>query len=133
MVAAKFRFGPYEADVRTRELRKHGLRIKLREKSFEILTCLLERPNDVVTREELRRRLWPEGVFVNFDESLNTAVNRLRDALGERAHRTTIHRDAAWAGISFHRSGGAGPDSRAYSRGVAIWQLESRSGTGPFR
>ncbi len=87
MVTAQFRFGPYEADVRNRELRKRGLRIKLREKSFEILTCLLERPNDLVTREELQRRLWPEGVFVNFDESLNTAVKRLRDALGERAHR----------------------------------------------
>jgi len=87
MLAARFRFGPYEANVRARELRKRGLRIKLREKSFEILACLLERPNDVVTREELRRRLWPEGVFVNFDESLNTAVGRLCNALGERAGR----------------------------------------------
>jgi TolB-like protein len=85
MASSSFRFGPYEVDLRAHELRKHGLRIKLREKSFEILLCLLEHPNEVVTREELRRQLWPEDVFVNFDDSLNTAVNRLRDALGEGA------------------------------------------------
>jgi len=85
MVLSSFRFGPYEVDLRAHELRKHGLRIKLREKSFEILVCLLEHPTEVVTREQLRRQLWPEDVFVNFDDSLNTAVNRLRDALGERA------------------------------------------------
>lgn len=83
MVPSGFRFGPYQVDVRTHELRKQGLRIKLRDKSFEILVCLLEHPNEVVTREQLRRQLWPEDVFVNFDDSLNTAVNRLRDALGE--------------------------------------------------
>jgi len=87
MVASSFRFGPYEVDLRAHELRKHGLRIKLREKSFEILVCLLEHPNEVVTREELRRQLWPKDVFVNFEDSLNTAVNRLRDALGEGARR----------------------------------------------
>ena len=85
MVLSSFRFGPYEVDLRAHELRKHGLRIKLREKSFEILVCLLEHPTEVVTREQLRRQLWPEDVFVNFDDSLNTAVNRLRGALGERA------------------------------------------------
>jgi TolB-like protein len=85
MLSSSFRFGPYEVDLRTHELRKHGLRIALREKSFEILVCLLEHSNEVVTREELRRQLWPEDVFVNFDDSLNTAVNRLRDALGEGA------------------------------------------------
>src|SRR5215471_5544082 len=85
MLSSSFRFGPYEVDLRNHELRKHGLRIALREKSFEILVCLLEHSNEVVTREELRRQLWPEDVFVNFDDSLNTAVNRLRDALGEGA------------------------------------------------
>jgi len=87
MVSSSFRFGPYELDLRAHELRKHGLRIKLREKPFEVLVCLLEHPDEVVTREELRRRLWPGDVFVNFEDSLNTAVNRLRDALGEGAHR----------------------------------------------
>ena len=87
MISSSFRFGPYEVDLRAHELRKHGLRIKLREKSFEILISLLEHPNEVVTREELRRQLWPKDVFVNFEDSLNTAVNRLRDALGEGARR----------------------------------------------
>lgn len=82
-----FRFGPFEADAHARELRKRGLRIQLGEKSYEILTSLLERPGELVTREELRRRLWPEGTFVDFDNSLNSAVNRLRDALGDRAAR----------------------------------------------
>jgi TolB-like protein len=82
-----FRFGPYEADVRAGELRKDDLRIQLRDKSFEVLVCLLEHPGELVTREELRRRLWPEGVFVEFDNSLNSAVNRLRGALRDRARK----------------------------------------------
>ncbi len=85
MAPSNYRFGPYEVDVPAHELRKHGLRIRLREKPFEILVCLLEHPDEVVTREYLQSRLWPEGVFVNFDDSLNTAVNRLRNALGEGA------------------------------------------------
>src|SRR5579864_1000378 len=77
-LAGRFRFGPYEADADARELRKRGLRIRLRDQSFEILLALLERPGHVVTREELRRRLWPESVHVEFGDSLNSAVNRLR-------------------------------------------------------
>jgi DNA-binding response OmpR family regulator len=65
------RFGPYEADVRGRELRKHGLRIQLQEKSFQLLAILLERPGVLVTREELRQRLWPAGISVEFDNGLN--------------------------------------------------------------
>ena len=82
-----FRFGPYEADVHAGELRKGGLRIRLRAKSFDVLVCLLEHPGELVTREELQHRLWPEGVFVEFDNSLNSAVNRLRGALQDRSHR----------------------------------------------
>jgi TolB-like protein len=63
------------------------LRIQLRDKSFEVLVCLLEHPGELVSREELRRRLWPTGVFVEFDNSLNSAVNRLRDALRDRARK----------------------------------------------
>ena len=79
----RFRFGAYEADVERRELRKHGLRMHLRVKSFEVLAALLEHFGEIVTRDELRRRLWPEGVFVDFENSLNSAVNRLRDVLGD--------------------------------------------------
>jgi TolB-like protein len=69
--------------MRSRELRKRGLRTHLRGKSFAVLGALLEHPGEVVTREELRRRLWPEGVFVDFENSLNSTVNRLRVALGD--------------------------------------------------
>ena len=82
-----FRFGPYEVDVLAGELRKGGSQIRLRDKSFDVLVCLLEHAGELVTREELRRRLWPEGVFVEFDNSLNSAVNRLRDALRDRARK----------------------------------------------
>lgn len=84
-----FRFGPFEADVHARELRRHGLPAKLRGKSFDVLVSLLEHPGELVTREELRRRLWPEDIFIDFDNSLNSAVNRLRDALGDRAAKPT--------------------------------------------
>lgn len=82
------RFGPFEADLRAGELRKNGLRLKLREKPFQILALLLERAGEVVTREELQQRLWPEDTFVDFDNSLNTGISKLREALGESASRT---------------------------------------------
>lgn len=81
------RFGPYDVDARLGEMRKHGLRIQLQQKSFEILVALLEHPRELVTREELRRALWPDGVTVDFDNSLNSSVNRLRDALHDRARK----------------------------------------------
>src|SRR5918911_2129307 len=79
------RFESFELDVRSRELRKGKNRIRLQEQPFEILRMMLERPGDVVTREELARRLWPEGTFVDFEHSLNAAVKRLRAALGDDA------------------------------------------------
>ena len=78
-------FGVFEADLRTAELRKHGVRIKLQEQPFLILSLLLEHPGEVVTREELRRRLWPAHTFVDFDRSLNKAMTKLRAALGDSA------------------------------------------------
>lgn len=82
-----FRFGPYEADARSGELRKHGLRVQVQDKSFGVLVSLLEHAGELVTREELVKRLWPEGVFVDFENSLNSAVNRLRDVVRDRARR----------------------------------------------
>lgn len=81
------RFGVYEADLKACELRKHGMRLKLSEQPFQILAILLEKPGDVVTREELRNRLWPEDTFVDFDHSLNNAVMRLREVLGDSSDR----------------------------------------------
>jgi TolB-like protein/DNA-binding winged helix-turn-helix (wHTH) protein/Tfp pilus assembly protein PilF len=79
------RFGSFELDQRTCELRKHGLKIKLQQRPYQVLNILLERRGDVVSREELQRRLWPDGVFVDFDHGLNTAIKKLRDALGDTA------------------------------------------------
>ncbi len=79
------RFGAFEVDLRARELRKHGIRIKLQEQPLQVLGMLLERPGDVVTREELRMKLWPVDTFVDFDHGLNSAINKLREALGDSA------------------------------------------------
>src|SRR5690348_13380848 len=83
--ARRIRFGHYEIDLRCRELRKHGNKIRLQEQPFQVLTMLLERPGDLVTRDELRSRLWPQDTYVDFDVGLNTAIRRLRDALNEKA------------------------------------------------
>ncbi len=80
----RVRFGVFEADLRAGELRKQGMKIKLQEKPFQILALLLEKPGELVTREEIRQRLWPE-IFVDFENNLNTAATRLRQALGDSA------------------------------------------------
>jgi len=79
------RFGTFEVDVRVGELRKQGKRIKVQEQPFHVLTVLLRHPGEVVTREELRNQNWPPDTFVDFDNSLNTAINKLREALGDSA------------------------------------------------
>jgi len=79
------RFGHFELDLRAGELRKQGARTKLQEQPFQVLAMLLERPNQLVTREELRNKLWPADTFVDFDHSLNRAINKLREALGDSA------------------------------------------------
>jgi TolB-like protein/DNA-binding winged helix-turn-helix (wHTH) protein/Tfp pilus assembly protein PilF len=83
--ATSYRFGVYQVDARAGELLRSGLKLKLQEKPFQILVSLLERPGDVVTREELRERLWGHDTFVEFDHSLDNAVNRLRDVLNDSA------------------------------------------------
>ena len=79
------RFGIFEADVRAHELRKDGMRVRLQVQPFQVLAFLLERAGDVVTRDELRRKLWPSSVYVDFDHGLNNAIARLREALGDEA------------------------------------------------
>jgi eukaryotic-like serine/threonine-protein kinase len=79
------RFDVFEVDLRTGELRRRGLRLRLPSQSFQVLALLLEHPSELVTREELREKLWPADTFVDFDHGLNAAVNRLREALGDSA------------------------------------------------
>ena len=78
-------FGVFEADLGARELRKKGVKVKIQELPFRALALLLNRPGEVLTREEFRQALWPDGVFVDFDHGLSSAINRLRDALGDSA------------------------------------------------
>src|SRR5215475_5179472 len=90
------RFGQFEVDLRSREVRKGGVRVRLQDQPFQILTMLLERAGDVVTRDEIRDRLWPDGTFVDFEHSMNAAIKRLRAALGDTADNPrfveTLHR-----------------------------------------
>ena len=86
----------FEADFKIGELRKNGLRIKVQDQPFQVLAMLLEKPGGIVTREELQRRLWPADTFVDFDHSLNSAIKKLREALGDQAENPrfieTLHR-----------------------------------------
>src|SRR5512143_2385235 len=79
----RVRFGDFEVDLRTAELLKGGRHVRVQEKPFQVLALLLERPGELVTREELRQALWPADTFVDFDVGLNTAIRKLRDALGD--------------------------------------------------
>jgi TolB-like protein/DNA-binding winged helix-turn-helix (wHTH) protein/Tfp pilus assembly protein PilF len=82
-IGGALRFGAYQASPATGELYKHGIRLRLQEQPFQVLLLLLERPGEVVSREELRRRLWAETTFVDFDHCLNIAINKLREALND--------------------------------------------------
>jgi DNA-binding winged helix-turn-helix (wHTH) protein/Tol biopolymer transport system component len=95
------RFGTFELDLQTGELRHAGQRVKLQEQPFQVLATLLEHPGKMVTREELRSKLWPEDTFVDFDHSLNAAIKRLRDALGESADAPVFIETLARRGYRF--------------------------------
>ena len=99
--AAKIRFGVFEADLRTGELRKCGIRIKLQSQPFKLLTVLLSRPGEIVTREELQQQLWGAETVVNFDHSLGTAINKVREALGDSAENPRYIETLAKRGYRF--------------------------------
>jgi DNA-binding winged helix-turn-helix (wHTH) protein len=90
------RFGPFRLDVSQRDLTRHGERLRVQDQPMELLIALLERPGRLVTRAELRARLWPADTFVDFDHGVNAAVKRLRDSLGDCAETPrfveTVHR-----------------------------------------
>jgi len=96
-----FRFGVYEANCETGELRKSGVRMRLQEQPFQVLLLLLERQGEVVSREELRQRLWPADTFVDFDHSLNTIVNKIREVLGDSASHPRFIETLARRGYRF--------------------------------
>jgi cholera toxin transcriptional activator len=96
-----FRFGTYEADSSSGELRKSGLRLRVQEQPFQVLLALLERPGEMVTREELRQKLWPADTFVDFDHGLNTVINKLREALSDSAANPRFIETLARRGYRF--------------------------------
>ena len=98
------RFSVYELDSHAGELRKHGIKVRLQNKPLRILELLLERPGEVVTRDQLRETLWPPNVYVDFDHSLNSAVNKLREALEIPPHNRGSSRRCHEDTVSSHRS-----------------------------
>jgi cholera toxin transcriptional activator len=95
------RFGVFEADLDARELRKQGRRIRLQEQPFAVLAILLERPGVVISREDIRQKLWAADTFVDFDHSLNTAVNKIRETLGDSAGSPRFVETVARRGYRF--------------------------------
>ncbi|MGB7603801.1 MAG: winged helix-turn-helix domain-containing protein [Candidatus Sulfotelmatobacter sp.] len=95
------RFGVFELNLAAGELRKNGAKLRLQEQPFRVLALLLERNGDVITREEIRQKLWPADTFVDFDHSLNTAVNKLREVLGDSASNPRYIETLARRGYRF--------------------------------
>src|SRR5437868_3553056 len=95
------RFGVFEADLTAGELRKNGVKIRLQEQPLQILAFLLGRPGELVTRQDLRNKLWSNDTFVDFDHSLNTAINKLREALGDSASSPRFVETVARRGYRF--------------------------------
>lgn len=125
-------------NLRSGELRNGGIKVRLQEQPFQVLVALLERPGEIVTREELRSRLWPEDTFVDFDHSLNAAIKRLRDSLGESAEAPVFIETLARRGYRFiapvngssfsNTNGVAAPEqnkSNVWARGTVIAGLAS--------
>ena len=103
------RFGVFEVDLLAGELRRNGLKVKLQEQPLQVLELLLERPGEVVSRDDLRNRLWPADTFVDFDHSLNAAIKRLRDALGDSAENPRFVETVARRGYRFLAPVSIGP------------------------
>jgi cholera toxin transcriptional activator len=96
-----YRFGPFEADDRTGELRRQGRRLSIQDQPVQVLLLLLRRPGELVTRAEIQQALWPAGTFVDFDHGLNTAINKIREALGDSAANPVYVETLAKRGYRF--------------------------------
>src|SRR5215469_15625141 len=124
---SSLRFGLFSVDLSSLELCRNGRRVALQEKPFRILAMLLERPGDLVTREEIRKELWPDGTHVDFNEGIDTALKKLRYALGDSAQNPTFIETIPRRGYRFIApvSNGAGhlappPKSEIFSPPLAI-------------
>lgn len=99
--ARRYRFGAFEADAATGELRRQGIRLKLNAQPFQVLLMLVERPGQLLTREEISCDLWPDGTFVDYEHGVNSAVNRIREALGDTAANPRFVETLARRGYRF--------------------------------
>jgi len=122
----RYRFGVFEADAATGELRRQGIRIKINAQPFQVLCLLLERPGELLTRDEIARELWPDGTFVDYEHGVNSAINRIRDALGDSAANPRFVETLARRGYRFvapvERLGGA-----SASEGAVEARLEAEA------
>jgi cholera toxin transcriptional activator len=123
------RFGLFELDLSAGELRKGGVKLRLQGQPFQVLAVLLERAGDVVTREELQQKLWPSDTFVDFDHSLNTAINKVREALGDSASSPRYVETLARRGYRFIAPVQV-PDSADASREAPSPHLAAANGEG---
>jgi cholera toxin transcriptional activator len=99
--ARRYRFGGFEADAATGELRRQGVRVRIHAQPFQVLIMLMERQGEVVTREEISKELWPDGTFVDYEHGVNSAVNRVREALGDKANSPRFVETLARKGYRF--------------------------------
>ena len=119
------RFGVFEVDLRAGELRKRGVKIKLQDQPFQILQILLERSGEVVTREEIRGRIWPADTFVDFDQGLNNAIKRLRESLSDSPDNPRFIETIPRRGYRF--IGMTGSSTPGRMRSLAVLPLENLS------
>ncbi len=119
-VSCSVRFGTFEVDLRAGEIRKAGLRVRLQEQPFQVLAMLLEHPDELVTREELQRKLWANDTFVDFDHGVNTAITKIRQALGDSAENPRFVETVARRGYRFIAPVEVGSDMARPREGRAL-------------
>jgi cholera toxin transcriptional activator len=133
----RYRFGVFEADAATGELRRQGMRVKLNAQPFQVLLMLLERPGELLTREEISRSLWPDGVFVDTEHGVNSAVNRIREALGDTAGSPRFVETLARRGYRFvapvERIGATGTAPAVLPRPGDVTPIHPAEAPSPFQ
>jgi DNA-binding winged helix-turn-helix (wHTH) protein len=122
------RFGSFEADLDAHELRKNGVKLRLQDQPFQVLSVLLDNPGQVVTREELRQRLWSADTFVDFDNGLNTAINKIREALGDSAESPRLVETLPRRGYRFIAPVQALPAEETHVQPVHSWSVRKEIG-----
>jgi DNA-binding winged helix-turn-helix (wHTH) protein len=123
----QYRFGIFEVDAATGELRRQGMRVKLNTQPFQVLLMLLDRPGELLTREEISSELWPDGVFVDYEHGVNSAVNRIREALGDTAANPRFLETLARRGYRFIAPVERGESGKGFASGDGSTPAGSQS------